>query len=388
MKKIILSSIFVAVAVSANAAPFITVGDQLDLFVRGAVIGKWDSNITYTQADKKLNDYSMVLRVGAEADYGRNSKFKANVKFYEDFTRYLSYSRFNSNLAHVVANASYSEEHWNVKGLFSFDQNFQNSNTTIQAGELVRFNTWRAELMGDYDFTEKMTFEIGGKWNRNEYLGKWHSLYSDYDIYSIPVSLLYRVTPKISAGITYQYRQTQFSGGDTVSTQLYGDSRTDHFVGLTIRGELAPKLTATAYVGGSFRSSHGGIINTGTDTTLALNFSLGYELTEKVGLFATAFRDFGSGASRQSLINTGCELGANYIMNEFIRATTSFTYQNSDFSGTPRSDDEYTFRVGLTYTPNKFLTFGANYRFLENCSNVATARYNQHLVDISASVKY
>ena len=89
MKKLITSSVLLAAAVSASAAPLVTIGDQLDLFFKGAVIGKWDSNITYTSnKDKQLNDYSSVFRLGAEADYGRNSKFKANVKFYEDLTRY------------------------------------------------------------------------------------------------------------------------------------------------------------------------------------------------------------------------------------------------------------------------------------------------------------
>ena len=100
MKKIIISSVVAAAALSANAAPLVTIGDQLDLFFRGAVTGKWDSNITYAaMKDKKVDDYSAVFRLGAEADYGRNSKFKANVKFFEDMTRYLEQKKFNSNLS-------------------------------------------------------------------------------------------------------------------------------------------------------------------------------------------------------------------------------------------------------------------------------------------------
>ena len=217
MKKLITSSVLLAAAVSASAAPLVTIGDQLDLFFKGSVIGKWDSNITYTNDNnRKLNDYSAIFRLGAEADYGRNSKFKANVKFYEDLTRYAEQKQFNSNLAHVAANASYTEANYSVKGYFSFDQRFQNSATTTtanQQGELVRFNSWAAGGEGTYDFSEKLFGEVGMNWNRTEYLGKWTASYSDNDVYSVPVSLLYKVTQKISVGLTYQYRYTEFSGG-------------------------------------------------------------------------------------------------------------------------------------------------------------------------------
>jgi opacity protein-like surface antigen len=56
--------------------------------------------------------------------------------------------------------------------------------------------------------------------------------------------------------------------------------------------------------------------------------------------------------------------------------------------GIVREDDEFCGRIGVSYKPNKFLTLGANYRYLDNSSNVKSASYMQHLVDISVSVKY
>ncbi len=376
-----------AAAVSASAAPLVTIGDQLDLFFKGAVIGKWDSNITYTHDNnRKLNDYSAVFRLGAEADYGRNSKFKANVKFYEDLTRYATHTQFNSNLAHVAANASYTEANYAVKAFFAFDQRYQNTSTTTQFsnGELVRFNNWKAGLEGEYDFSEKLFGELGFNWTKTEYIGKWDSIYSSYDTYSVPVSLLYRITPKISAGLSYQYRNTEYSGGKYYAGS--GDRREDHFGGLTVRGDILPKLNVVAYAGVVYRE-----LNTSEnsdDTTFALNATVNYELTDKISLFATGRRDFGNGASRQSSVDTGCEFGANYAFNSFVTFTTSFSYLNSDYMISSREDDEYVARVGVSYKPNKFLTLGANYRYLDNSSTVQSACYMQHLVDISVSVKY
>ena len=390
MKKLITSSVLLAAAVSASAAPLVTIGDQLDLFFKGAVIGKWDSNITYTSnKDKQLNDYSAIFRLGAEADYGRNSKFKANVKFYEDLTRYADQKQFNSNLAHVAANASYTEANYSVKGVFSFDQCYQNSATTEianQNGELVRYNKWLAGVEGTYDFSEKLFGELGFSWDRTEYLGNWTKYYSDNDIYSLPVSLLYKVTEKISVGLTYQYRHTEFSGAEQYRAE-YGSKRDDHFGGVTVRGDILPKLNVSAYAGIVFRDIKDAT-KTKDDTTFALRATLSYELTEKIGLFATGKRDFGNGASRQSSVDTGCEIGANYMMNQFVMFTTSFAYTYTDYMGIVREDDEFCARLGVSYKPNKFLTLGANYRYLDNSSSVSSASYMQHLVDISVSVKY
>ena len=391
MKKLITSSVLLAAAVSASAAPLVTIGDQLDLFFKGAVIGKWDSNITYTSdKNKQLNDYSSVFRLGAEADYGRNSKFKANVKFYEDLTRYADQKQFNSNLAHVAANASYTEANYSIKGVFSFDQRFQNSATTTEAnqtGSLVRFNSWLAGAEGTYDFSEKLFGELGVNWNRTEYLGNWSDLYADNDVYSVPVSLLYKVTQKVSVGLTYQYRYTEFSGGQSSYADLYGSEREDHFAGVTVRGDILPKLNVSAYAGIAYRDIKDA--QSSDDTTFALRATLSYELTEKIGLFATGKRDFGNGASRQSSVDTGCEFGANYMMNQFVMFTTSFAYTYTDYiSGYDREDDEFCGRIGVSYKPNKFLTLGANYRYLDNSSSVKSASYMQHLVDISVSVKY
>jgi Na+/H+ antiporter NhaC len=79
MKKLAIISVLSAIALSANAAPLVTIGDQMDIFFRGAVMGSYNSNVTYAHGNK-LDDYAGTLRLGGELDYGRTSKFKANIK--------------------------------------------------------------------------------------------------------------------------------------------------------------------------------------------------------------------------------------------------------------------------------------------------------------------
>ena len=118
-----------------------------------------------------------------------------------------------------------------------------------------------------YNFSDKIDGEIGGMWQYTEYLGNWSSEYSDVDVYSIPVSLLYRITPKISAGLTYQYRYTEFSGGNPLNVLYGGDARNDHFGGVTVRGELLPKLSAMVYAGVTYRDPSGSILVDDQDDT-------------------------------------------------------------------------------------------------------------------------
>ena len=393
MKKQILISALLATAFSVNAAPLVTIGDQLDLFFRGEVSGAWNSNVTY-KSDNKIDDYSVVFKVGGELDYGRNSKFKANVKFMENLTRYAQHKTFNSNLANLFANASYTESNWNVRTDFSFVQSFQNSSTTVQAnqeGSLVRSDIYNAGVEGTYDFTDKIYGEVGFRWYATYYQGEWSDIYSDYDSYSVPISVLYRITEKISAGLSYTYRYIDFSGGRPSNAIVYGDGRTDHTVGVTVRGQLLPKLSTMLYGGWAYRDSSGGsdYYSQGGDSTFSLRAQIGYELTEKIGLFATAIRDFGNGAQRQLSIDSGCEVGANYAITDYLTATTSFSYMNSDYQqADKRNDDTYIARVGLSYIPNSFIRISANYRYYDNASNIDGVTYNQHLVDLTFAVRY
>ncbi len=402
MKKIIVSSIFAAAAYTVGAAPLLTIGDQLDLFFKGSVIGKWDSNITYTHnANTKFEDYAAVFRLGAEADYGRNSKFKANIKFDEDITRYADEKAFDSNLSHVKANASYEGANYKVLANFSFDQYNQNTADTVgteTVGKLIRYNYYTAGVRGSYDFSEKLFGELGFKWAKYEYLGEWKEKFSDIDTNSIPVSLFYRVTEKISVGLTYQYRYTEFSGGHPAYLlnlhswmpdlfPLFNDSRSDHFGGVTVRGELLPKLTSEIYLGVGYRDFTVNGVD-GSDTTFAMSGSLAYEVTEKLGVYISGSRDFGSGALRQSTIVSMGEIGVNYDFSQQVSGVASFTYSYTDYTNANRTDDGYIARIGLNYVPNKFITVAANYRYLDNASSYVYTTYMQHLVDISVSLKY
>ena len=397
MKKIVITSLLSAFAMAANAAPLVTIGDQMDIFFNGAVMGNYNTNVTYaSKSDKKIDDFAGTLRLGAEADYGRSSKFKANLKFFEDFTKYVDHKELDNNLAHIAAKASYEEANWNVKTYFKFDQNRQNTTDMILVGgvydigndgRLVTFNTWNVGASGSYDFTEKVYGTIGFDFHETDYTHGWNTRYSSFNMYSVPVSVLYRITQKVAVGLSYQYRYTDFYDGPLGQYGL-GDNRTDNFVGVTVMGEIAPKLTCEAYLGGQNRSYTSAVSGTTDDWSIAANAKLGYEVSEKMGVYIKAIRDFGNSAARYSTKITSCEGGVNYYFNPKIVATASLAYIDTDYDSINRDDDTIWARVGVAYVPNKFVTLGINYNYQNNESTLNTACYNQHIVSFNAMLRY
>ncbi len=381
MKKITLTSLLSAFALAANAAPLVSIGDQTDIFFRGAVLGNYNSNVTYANTNK-IDDYAGTLRLGLDAQYGKTSKFKASFSYYEDFTKYVDNHEFNCNLAHIAANASYTESRWNVSAYFTFDQNRQNDADTWQAnqqGWLVRYNSWTAGVKGQYDFSEKIYGTGAFGWTAVEYTGNWDQLYYSHDTYSVPLSLLYRATEKIAVGLSYQYRYTEY---DRLGAN-YG--RDDNFIGVTVNGEIAPKMTCEWYVGAQNYKIDG----EKSTWTFATNLTLGYEVSEKCGVYVKASRDFGSSAGGYTTTYTFGEGGVNYYFNPKVVGTASLRYTETEYSNYQnRTDETIWTRVGVSYIPNKFVTLGVNYNYINNSSDIDYANYNQHLISFNVSLRY
>ena len=392
MKKTIATSLLAAVAMAANAAPLVTIGDQLDIFFRGAVMGSYNSNVTYaSKSEHKIDDYAGTLRLGAEADYGRNSKFKANIKFNEDFTKYVDHKSLDRNTAHLAANASYTESNWNASTYFKYDQYAQNSsdiNLERNDGKLVDYNYWAAGAKGQYDFTEKVFATIGFDWAELEYTRGYEKEYTSYSMYSVPLSIYYRATQKISVGLTYMYRYMDMFDGRARNILLYGDDRVDNFVGVTVLGEIAPKLNCELYFGATNRSYDTAAYGYQDDWTMSGRITLNYEVSDKMGVYVKAARDFGGSANAQSTTYTFGEAGVNYFFNAKIIGTASMQYRDTSYELQDRSDETIWTRVGVSYNPNKFIKLALNYNYINNSSDNDNANYNQHMVSLEASLRY
>jgi len=401
MKKLIIWMALASLSLPLNAAPLVTIGDEVDIFFKGNVVAQYNSNVFFSgDSAYKKDDYLAIFTVGAEADYGRHHLFRANVKFYEDFIRYMDLKKLNTNLANVVFTAGYNGEKYRADFDFTYNQRRQNDATigwdpitSSRVEDLIRFDNTVVSLKNSYLFSEKFTGELNLMY-MNTYYRDYREAYSDNDMFAIPVSILYAVTEKINVGLTYQYRHTEFSSGSAWSLQAFGNRRHDHFGGVTVRGELAPKLMAIIYLGATYRQLEGGLFDDEGKLQFTGSIDLRYALTSKISVFTNAYRDFGSGASRQNLITTGVDIGGEYALNEFIKFTAAGGYRCTEFenwgsaSSASRTDDYFYGRLGVRYTPSKYVSMSLGYRALLNSSNVRAATYNQHLATFDFTLRY
>ncbi len=392
MKKLALISTVAAVACTGlNASPLITVGEDLDIFFNGSFIGAWDSNVFNRRnnlRDKaKSDDYVYTFRVGTDINYGRDSKFNVNIRFWEDFREYCHFSVADAQLANLYTEASYTEDRWSLTANFNFVQVADNNDSTVNLlNDVARKDTFYAGLRGTYNFTDKLNGELGFSWYNETYDKKFSNLYSDRDSYSVPVSLLYRVTDNINAGLTYQYRHTEYTGGTPGSAARYGNEVDDHFVGLTLRGTLTPRISTVLSAGMGYRDMSNS--ESSSETTFSFDARFDYKVTDKISAYITGFRNFGNGAARQSVTNTGTKIGISYDIMHSLRAYTSFGYTNSDYMIDPRDDDYIVYTVGAVWSFARYWKLSASYSYYDNMSNMDSSSYFKHYVMFNLNFRY
>ena len=392
MKKLSLLASVAAMGATAYAGPLLQVGDDLDVSFIGSVIGTWTNNVTWNSY-KSYDDYLITTRVGGEAVYGKNKAFTVTAKAYEDLNRYMQHERFDSNLTNVFVKAAYQSDALNANAHFSFVQAAQNTDTTVNDENLARTNTIKAGVNGSYVVSNKVIVDAGFDYVDVHYTNQ-QDIYTDSTAYIVPVSLLYKITDKLSAGLSYQYRQTNYDNSDMsasklISQQLYGDRTQDHFMGLTLRGELTEKLSSEVYVGATIRDSSGGILDN-DETMFTFSAKFNYQLSDKANVYVKGLRDFGNGAQRQNSENTGVDFGVNYILSSYITSYAYGGYRYVDYVNSPygRQDDKIFAGVGVSYAPVKWGSLALSYTYYDNSSNVQSASYMAHLVSASLSIKY
>lgn len=372
------ATLLIAGMLTAFSAPLVTVGDKLDIFFNGSVTGRFDSNVFLNEATK-TSDYSFIISPGIEMQYGRNTATTFSFLFREDIIQYVDNTNLNTNLSNVFLNAAHQGGRSTIAADFSYRQLSQNSQNINVVGDLVRRNKLDTGILYAYNISPKTDVELGFRYEYEHFVN-FQNLFNDRMIYTIPLDVYYKITPKIEIGLAYQFRYTDID--NTVLNQ--GNNRTDNFFGLAVRGELAPKLTARIHAGATHRS----VQNQPSDTTFTARGTLLYELTQKVLIRGSFNRDFLTGGAAQNILNTGGSLGVVYNYSEFISTDAFLSYSNANYLNSPQDDDNYGAGVTVSYTPNAYLRFSAGYIYQNNASNALGASYMANIVNLTASLRY
>jgi hypothetical protein len=408
--KIALSSLTIFGATgwlsSAHAAPLITISDNLDLYLKGAVIGQYNSNILSSAGGPgKESDQILTLAPGVELDYGRNTDTTLNVTFVEDFLLYQHHTALNQDLANVNVTASRVQGPFTINANFSYIQNYTNTPTFIIPGvpitTIIRSDDTNAGTKMTYQISEKFYADLGFEYSMVQYQGAAGAPYNNSQTYYLPANFYYSYSEKLDIGVAYYFNYTQpqnsyawsVAAPPTPPPASFGVTRYDNFGGLSMRIKQWEKITGSINVGvdqNHIDAIPGAVVTpAATHYNGAYGVKLQYDYSPKLSFYLNGLRNFQTGAQGQNIQVTTAALAGHYAYSDFVSADATFIgWSHSQYYGTPRVDTAYNAGFAINWTPTTYLVLSAGYSYFMNSSNAIGATYNINLVSISATVRY
>jgi hypothetical protein len=380
---------------SVQAAPLITISDNLNLYATGTATGAYNSNILSSSGGPgKKSDYVMTLSPGVELDYGRNTDTTLNIRYREDFLRYLQNSGLNNDLSNVFVTASRKQGAADIDANFSYVQAYTNTPTFIVPGvpvtTIIRSDVYSTGFKADYTISPKFYTDVGLQYTQTDYLYGAGAPYQNSNNYHVPANFYYDYSEKIDVGVAYYFDYTDPNNSRAPATS--GVVRYDNFGGLSLRMKQWEKLTGTINLGVDDNHVTNSTGLTASDSlNLAYGVKLQYDYSEKLSFFLNGQRNFQTGAAGQNIQVTSATLSGHYAYSDNVSFDfTPFGYSYSQYmQTTPQRDDSaYNLGFAANWTPTSYLSLTAGYTYFMNSSNTFGATYNINLVTISGTVRY
>ncbi len=382
----LLSFIFLGLFLQArvSAAPLISIGDNTDVFFNGSSSLRWSSNI-FRNEDDEVDDLVWTLSPGFEINVGRGvSNADLSIITRYDIIRYEDNDQLDAELFHIRAIGSYKTSRLDLNGSAHYDEEKSNSGDSNLTRDLIESNNYGASLNSEYRFSPKFSFGAGVRYTEREYQSPYDDRFADRQTYTLPFDLFYELTPKVDLSAGYTYTETDI---DATPFNPNGDyTAKNHFYNVGARGNLLPKLAGFFKVG--YRTREDDRSGTDESGSLGLDADLTWSATPKLTILLALSRDFGVGGEGQSTENSSVDLSGSYSISSYFAASAHFGYTFRDYSNVDREDDQYNFGARLTYSPNQYWRFGTGYTYTENDSSKANRSYEDHTVDLTATLRY
>jgi hypothetical protein len=303
--------------------------------------------------------------------FGKGSVTKGNVYYREEFRRYSDADNQNTELSNIGFRSSFDNGVTKADFNASYAQVAQNDNDVNPLGGIVRRKLTNLGARGEFALSEKTAVSAGISYDKTDY---GPSSYTDSDIWSLPVDVYFKATPKLDWSAGYRYRNSELSG-----TGL--DSQ-DHFFNVGARGEFSPKLVGQVRVGLTQRSFDVG----GDDSQLGLDGSVSYAFSEKTSYRFVMSNDYGSSGTGDSTENFTIGLNTTSRISEQWSLTGGLNLRKIKYSS--RSDDFLEGLVAVSYNLNSIVNFGASYTYRDNSSSLASAEFTNNVFSFGANIRY
>ncbi|MBI2813171.1 MAG: outer membrane beta-barrel protein [Opitutae bacterium] len=354
----------------AQAAPFMAVGDNAELFVTAAVALRSDDNI-YLDPTAEVSDTIYSFTPGLDLVFGKGSITKGNLYYREEIRRYSNNDNQDTELSNVGFRSDYDNGVTKADFNASYAQVAQNDNNVRATGVIVQRQLTNLGAKGEFTISEKTSLAVGIMLSNTNYNPV---AYTDSSIVSLPIDVYYRTDPKLSWSLGYAYRSTNLGGG--------GNDSNDNFLNIGARGEFTPKLTGQIRLGYTQRSFDVG----GDQSLFGFNGSLAYQLSDKTSYQVNGSNDFGSSGYGDSTKNFSLGFSANSKISEQWAFNGGLSYRRSQYAR--RTDDFVEGLLAVTYALNNTVNFGASYTYRNNSSSAAGLDFTNSVFSLGANVRY
>lgn len=367
-----LLSCALAGCATVQAAPFLAIGDNAELFLTATTGVRYEDNTLLTE-NAKVDDVILEFVPGIELVFGKDALLSGSFVYQETFTEYVDTTRINSNLSSFFFKSKYNNAKLSLSADASYRELKQNDRDILNAATLTRRDVFSAGINGELVMTEKTKFGAGFSYSETDYKTAG---FTGSESYTVPLNVYYAITPKVDLSAGVRHRET--------STDAAGTDYSDTYYNVGARGKFTSKLSGKFTVGYSDRDPD---VGKGS-STLGLDFDLNYALSPKTSLTFNASNDFAaSSAGGTSHEVLSVALGATTQFNANLSGSSRISYQQADYTGI-REDDFLVFNISGSYAFNRHISAVLSYSFQDNDSNIAGASFTANVISLSAVFRY
>jgi len=352
--------------------PLLYIGKETPVFFTASATVRRDDNIGLSPISKQ-SDTIFVLTPGFEIARS-GAEIQASLVVNEQFIRYGSDSRLNSELLTAIGSLDYLGARSRLGLRASFQEMDQTNLSLRNSDQSIRRNMTAVSGTGNWAATAKSSIGTGFSFERTDYPAVG---FTDSDVWAYPIDYYFAITPKVDLSAGYRYRRSSLEGG-------FGSSK-DNFYNVGARGIFTSKLSGQVRVGYSTREEDRGNDN----EVFGVGATLGYDYSPKVSLSLNLSNDFNSSAfgSSQEVFAVG--VGGSFDLDLQWKLGANASFSSSKYlDGTGRKDDFFVGDVSTTYILSSNSSLNLAYVFRKNASTAEAVSFENNVLSLSSGVRF
>ena len=385
---LVLASLALLCNVPAHA--LLRLNDGRDNVYVTAYVGTgYDSNV-FGRSSGQNGD--LLISGGAGMEYARKAGLigvNASVSWdMGNFTTFVAESFLNPS-----ASLEFSKGTGRTTGSLQFNVK-RESRADPTVGLRTDSWTYGVNLNYHYPVIERYSFAGNIGWDTVTYQGGG-TTFSGVNTYTVGTDLFYTWRSDRDLLVGHRYR---------LSLEDAGSTSVDNSVYIGISGKIIRKLSGTARVGWTYRTtSYPAGIQDNTNDGMYVSLACTWPASHKATFTLAASQDFNTTStnfetqtssvdlagrfSHTVKFSTNATLGAGYT--SYISGYTSnSTNPTTGFNGLDRNDHYVTAGVGAAYVFNEHLTATCGYAYYQNGSNLPLFVFDRHTINLTLSTRW